>query len=375
MAYLHFFAYIYNFNSYGEKMGRIKVGLIGYGRMGGFFADEFAKSDKWELKYICDISDTSLNLAKEKFPDAIVTMDEDQIFNDPEVTVVALTALADTRLGRVRKAVATGKHIIAEKPIADSIENEWEVVKETEESGLLTTVDLYLRNSWYYNTLRDVIRSGELGELAIVRLCHMTPGLSPGEGHEFEGPAFHDCGMHYIDIARWLTDSEYKTWDAQAVRLWEWKDPWWLQTHGTFEKGAVFDITQGHNYGQLAKDQTHNSYADIIGTKGIARMTHDFKTAVVDIHGVTRTERIERPYGGKNIDRLIDVFADCLMSGKNDSRLPSMRDAAIASDFAWKMLDDARTHDLPSKGTHEELEQIWERRRTAVNGYGLIRKK
>lgn len=357
------------------KMGRIKVGLIGYGRMGGFFADEFAKSDKWELKYICDISDTSLNLAKEKFPDAIVTMDEDQIFNDPEVTVVALTALADTRLGRVRKAVATGKHIIAEKPIADSIENEWEVVKETEESGLLTTVDLYLRNSWYYNTLRDVIRSGELGELAIVRLCHMTPGLSPGEGHEFEGPAFHDCGMHYIDIARWLTDSEYKTWDAQAVRLWEWKDPWWLQTHGTFENGVVFDITQGHNYGQLAKDQTHNSYADIIGTKGIARMTHDFKTAAVDIHGVTRTERIERPYGGKNIDRLIDVFADCLMSGRNDSRLPSMRDAAIASDFAWKMLDDARTHDLPSKGTHEELEQIWERRRTAVNGYGLIRKK
>lgn len=343
--------------------------------MGGFFADEFAKSDKWELKYICDISDTSLNLAKEKFPDAIVTMDEDQIFNDPEVTVVALTALADTRLGRVRKAVATGKHIIAEKPIADSIENEWEVVKETEESGLLTTVDLYLRNSWYYNTLRDVIRSGELGELAIVRLCHMTPGLSPGEGHEFEGPAFHDCGMHYIDIARWLTDSEYKTWDAQAVRLWEWKDPWWLQTHGTFENGVVFDITQGHNYGQLAKDQTHNSYADIIGTKGIARMTHDFKTAAVDIHGVTRTERIERPYGGKNIDRLIDVFADCLMSGRNDSRLPSMRDAAIASDFAWKMLDDARTHDLPSKGTHEELEQIWERRRTAVNGYGLIRKK
>lgn len=357
------------------KMGRIKVGLIGYGRMGGFFADEFAKSDKWELKYICDISDTSLNLAKEKFPDAIVTMDEDQIFNDPEVTVVALTALADTRLGRVRKAVATGKHIIAEKPIADSIENEWEVVKETEESGLLTTVDLYLRNSWYYNTLRDVIRSGELGELAIVRLCHMTPGLSPGEGHEFEGPAFHDCGMHYIDIARWLTDSEYKTWDAQAVRLWEWKDPWWLQTHGTFENGVVFDITQGHNYGQLAKDQTHNSYADIIGTKGIARMTHDFKTAAVDIHGVTRTERIERPYGGKNIDRLIDVFADCLMSGRNDSRLPSMRDAAIASDFAWKMLDDARTHDLPSKGIHEELEQIWERRRTAVNGYGLIRKK
>lgn len=356
-------------------MEKIKVGLIGYGRMGGFFAEEFRKSEKWELKYICDISDSSLELAGKNFPDVCTVKDEDVIFNDPEVKVVALTALADTRLGRVQKAVASGKHIIAEKPIADSVENEWKVVRETEESGLLTTVDLYLRNSWYYNELRDVIRSGELGELAIVRLCHMTPGLSPGEGHEYEGPAFHDCGMHYIDIARWLTGSEYKTWNAQAVRMWEWKDPWWLQTHGTFENGVVFDITQGHNYGQLAKDQTHNSYADIIGSKGIVRMTHDFKTAVVDIHGVTRTERIEKPYGGKNIDRLIDVFADSLKSGVRDSRLPSMRDAAIASEFAWDMLDDARKHDLPVKGTHEELEQIWERRRTAVNGYGLIRKK
>lgn len=102
-------------------------------------------------------------------------------------------------------------------------------------------------------------------------------------------------------------------------------------------------------------------------------MFHDFKTAVVDIHGVTRTERIEKAYGGKNIDKLIDVYADCLRNAATPSRLPSLRDAAIASDFAWKMLSDAATHDLPVKGTHEELEQIWERRRTATNGYGLIR--
>lgn len=251
------------------KPHKIAVGLIGYGRMGGFFADEFIKSDKWNLKYICDISEVSLGIAREKFPDVNVVSDEDIIFNDPEVQVVALTALADTRLGRIRKAVATGKHIIAEKPIAESIQSEWEAVRIAEESGLLSAVDLYLRNSWYFNKIKEIIDSGQLGELAIVRLCHMTPGLSPGEGHEYEGPAFHDCGMHYVDMARWLTGSEFKTWNAQAVRMWEWKDPWWLQAHGTFENGVVFDVTQGHNYGQLAKDQTHNSYADIIGSKGI----------------------------------------------------------------------------------------------------------
>lgn len=52
----------------------------------------------------------------------------------------------------------------------------------------------------------------------------MTPGLAPGEGHEYEGPAYHDCGMHYIDIARWYADSEYKTWHAQGMRMWDYKD-------------------------------------------------------------------------------------------------------------------------------------------------------
>ena len=32
--------------------------------------------------------------------------------------------------------------------------------------------------------------------------------------------------------------------------------------------GVVFDITQGHVYGQLSKDQTHNSYIDVIERKG-----------------------------------------------------------------------------------------------------------
>ena len=69
----------------------------------------------------------------------------------------------------------------------------------------------------------------------------MTPGLAPGEGHEYEGPSFHDCGMHYVDISRWYAGCEFKTWHAQAIRMWNYPEPWWLQCHGTFENGVVFD--------------------------------------------------------------------------------------------------------------------------------------
>jgi predicted dehydrogenase len=353
-------------------MNPIKVGLIGFGRMGNFYLKEMQKSKSWDVVYICDTSAEVRDYARKVAPNVKIIADEQEIFNDPEIEVVGLFALADSRKEQVEKAIINGKHVIAEKPIADTEDREWQTVALAENSSVFSTVNLYLRNSWYHKAIKNFIKQGEIGDLAIIRLCHMTPGLAPGEGHEFEGPSFHDCGMHYVDIARWYAESEYKTWNAQGIRMWNYKDPWWIDCHGTFENGVVFDITQGQVYGQLAAQQTHNSYVDIIGTKGIVRMTHDFKTAVVELHGVTQTLTIEHPHGGKNIDVLCDLFAKSIESGKRSEELPRFRDAALASQYAWKFFRDSLTHDLPAIGDLKTLEQIRERRRTMKNGYGLI---
>ena len=145
--------------------------------------------------------------------------------------------------------------------------------------------------------------------------------------------------------------------------------------NGTFAANSDVVTAQGFVYGQLSKDQTHNSYTDIIGTKGIIRMTHDFKTAVVELRGVTQTIREERPYGGKNIDTLCRLFAETVLTGKRNTQLPTLRDSVTASLYAWKFLDDARQHDLPAIGNLETLEEIRERRRNMKNGYGLLRSK
>lgn len=352
---------------------KVKVGIIGFGRMGHFYLEEMQKSGRWDIAYICDMNLKSRKSAKRLSPNSIILENDQAIFEDPTIQVVGLFTLANLRKEQIEKAVRYGKHVISEKPISDTIEREWDVVDITEQSNQLATVNLYLRNSWYHNVIKDFIAKGEIGELAIIRVCHLTPGLAPGEGHEYEGPAFHDCGMHYVDIARWYAGCEFKTWNAQGLRMWDYKDPWYLQCHGTFENGIVFDITQGDVYGQLSKDQTHNSYIDIIGTKGIARMKHDFKTATVELRGVTRTEKIKRPFGDKNINVLCDLFADSIQSGKLDPRLPTMRDSAIASEYAWKFLDNAAENEMPSIGDNQTLEKILERRRTMEDGYGLLK--
>ncbi len=190
---------------------KIRVGIIGFGRMGGFYLNEMQKSGMWDIAYICDVNPLSRQLAATLSPESTITDNEQLIFDDPTVQVVGLFALANSRKDQIEKAVASGKHIISEKPISESVEKEWQVVEITEKVKLFSTVNLYLRNSWYHKAIKDFVSKGEIGELAIIRICHMTPGLAPGEGHEYEGPSFHDCGMHYVDIARWHAESEFKT--------------------------------------------------------------------------------------------------------------------------------------------------------------------
>jgi predicted dehydrogenase len=355
---------------------RIKAAIIGFGRMGEMYLHQMLRSTQWEVRAICDTDPDALAVAANIAPsDTVLTAHEDDIFNDPQICMVVLSALADSRKRHLFKAVEHHKHVVTEKPLGSNIEEEYEVMEKISQNNLMVTVNLPLRTAWYHKVIREFIASGEIGDLAIVRICHMTPGLAPGEGHWAEGPLFHDCGLHYVDIAHWYAQSDFKTWNAQAIRMWNYHEPWWLQVHGTFENGIVFDITQGHVYGQLAKDLTHNGYVDIIGTKGIARMTHDFVTATVELHGITKTQVIRKPFGDKNLDVLLDLFARSIIQGNLDPSLPKVKDAVIASEYAWKFLEDAARHDMPARGDNKTLEEIRERRNNKRIGYGLLRKK
>ena len=169
---------------------KIKVAIIGFGRMGRFYLQEFQKSTRYDVVYICDINESCCKLAHELSPSSKVITNSDVVFDDPNVQLVVLSAFASDRRGRIALAVSKGKHIIAEKPIADTVEAEEACVQMTENYDGICTVNMYLRNSWYHSELKDIVASGELGDLAILRICHMTPGLAPGDDMSRKGRAF-----------------------------------------------------------------------------------------------------------------------------------------------------------------------------------------
>ena len=212
---------------------KLRVGILGYGRMGREFVAAMQESGLWEVTAVYDICGQARRLAGQRVPHAAIYDAPDAIFGDPSIDAVGLFTLADARPQQIRQALAHCKHMLAEKPIGPDVPTEWQLVGEIEASDRLVAVNLFNRNAWYHKDIQRFIAEGEIGDLAVIRLCHMTPGHMPLEGHDPEGLPFHDCGMHYVDVARWYAQSEYQTWHAQGIRAWGYKDPWWVQAHGT----------------------------------------------------------------------------------------------------------------------------------------------
>jgi myo-inositol 2-dehydrogenase/D-chiro-inositol 1-dehydrogenase len=338
-------------------MRRYRIGIIGLGKMGSRHFAALREHPRWEIAWVCDRDPDRLAWAREAIPGLLAGDDAAPLMRQPDLDAVGVLTLADARPGLIRAALAHGLHVLAEKPLGATIEDEEALLGEIEASRSLVAVNLFNRNTWYHRAMREFIASGQIGQLAILDIAHLTPDLLPTEGHQPEGPPFHDCGMHYVDLARWYAESEYADWHAQGLRIWAWPDPWWVDAHGSFQNGVVFSVTQGFCYGQGAETVPTRSGLEAIGTLGVVRMRHDFREVIVEYHGVSHTETKRGPYGGKKLDVLADQLAASIDAGRNVG-FPTARDSVIASRVSQSMLDFAREHAAPIVGTPDDLARV-----------------
>jgi myo-inositol 2-dehydrogenase/D-chiro-inositol 1-dehydrogenase len=279
--------------------------------------------------------------------------DTDAALARADVDAVAIVTSADARHGLIRQALNLGLHIVAEKPLAATLADEATLLDDIEATDRVVTVNLFNRNTPYHRALVAKVREGAIGTVLSVDVAHLTPDLLPGEGHQSEGPPFHDCGMHYVDLARWYAGSDYAAWHAQGLRVWDWPDPWWVDVHGRFDSGAIFHVAQTFAYGQGAAEITARSHLEVVGTHGVIRLHHDFREVVATCHERDNSIVLHWPYGGKKLDVLAEEFARALDG--EPVFLPTARDSVIASRLAQQMLDEA-TSDAPAVGGREELQ-------------------
>jgi myo-inositol 2-dehydrogenase/D-chiro-inositol 1-dehydrogenase len=118
------------------------------------------------------------------------------------------------------------KHVLAEKPIGPDATTEWNLVHEIEASDRLVAVNLFNRNAWYHKDIQRFIAEGEIGDLAVIRISHMTPGHMPLEATTPKVRHSMTAACTMSTAGPLVRAERIRTWHAQGLRMWDYKDPW-----------------------------------------------------------------------------------------------------------------------------------------------------
>jgi predicted dehydrogenase len=129
---------------------------------------------------------------------------------DPSIDLVAITAPNALHEPIAKAALAAGKDVYCEKPLSTTLASALRMTEAAEKTGAVTMVGFnYLRNPMV-RLARDIIESGEIGEVVAFRGRHAETYMASADApHGFRtdpegGGALADIGSHIIAMARFL---------------------------------------------------------------------------------------------------------------------------------------------------------------------------
>ncbi|WP_114855383.1 Gfo/Idh/MocA family protein [Brachybacterium sp. YJGR34] len=129
-----------------------------------------------------------------------------------EAEAVVITAPAVTHAPLALEALEAGKHVLVEKPFANTAEEAATAARRAEELGLVLQVSQNYRNYPAPRTVQRLLQEGVLGELAGISIdFRQWDNDRPFEDHphyRFPHPMINDMAIHHFDLLRKVTGQE-----------------------------------------------------------------------------------------------------------------------------------------------------------------------
>lgn len=183
----------------------MRVGLIGAGRIGDIHAGTLVAHPDVESLLVADY-DASLaeKLAAHYGAEAVESVDG--LFGQVEAVVIA--SPTDTHVDYLLRAAERGVPAFCEKPIALDMESTDRAIEAINEAGVAVQMGFMRRFDHGYRAAHDLVASGELGEVTLVR-GHTHDTEPPPESYiPRSGGVFKDMLIHDIDALRFVTGVE-----------------------------------------------------------------------------------------------------------------------------------------------------------------------
>jgi predicted dehydrogenase len=178
----------------------VSVGVVGLGYWGPNLARNFAVLDGCELRWCCDADPDNARKAPAGTP---VTTDLGELLSDPGLDAIVLATDVPTHARLAIETLRAGKHCFVEKPLAQSAQEAAAVAEEAAASGRVLMVGHLLEYHPGVAKLKDIVDSGELGDVRYV----YSNRLNLGQLRDQEN-ALWSLGAHDISVLLHLFDGE-----------------------------------------------------------------------------------------------------------------------------------------------------------------------
>lgn len=330
-----------------EKVRKLEIGFLGLGWIGRKRLESLAKT---EIVQPVAFADTCRDLAMEtaSFFGAKVYRDLDEMLKyDLDGLVIATPSALHA--SQAISALDAGIPVFCQKPLGRSAQEVSHIVETARRNDLLLGVDLSYRFLNCTKTLKNMISSGELGEVFATELVFHN-GYGPDKPWFYDpsqsgGGCLIDLGIHLIDLILWI--KEFPVVKNVSGRLYSLGKK--LEKNGSVEDyvSANFDLDGGCAVDLSCSWKLHAGADAVIsivvyGTKGGVRLSnvngsfYDF--CLEKLEGTKRRTICEPPddWGG----RAAVNWAQKLYDGEgfdsevlNAIRVASVMDAIYQSSF------------------------------------------
>jgi len=232
----------FNINRQQKPNEKINIGVVGCNGMGWADTTSLLKNQEIDLVGICDVDDNVVQKKLAEYASLRTNKpktygDYRKLLSDKSIDAVVIGTPDHWHCKIMVDAVEAGKHVYVEKPVANSIDESYIMMKAAEKTGKVVQTGQWQRSGPHYKEAIDIVQSGKLGKIRLVKVwayqgwmkpVPVLPDSEPPEGVDYEfwlGPApkrpfnpnrFHfnfrwfwdyagglmtDWGVHEIDIA------------------------------------------------------------------------------------------------------------------------------------------------------------------------------
>ncbi len=240
--------------------------LVGCGHIGLEHLRDIYFRNNIRIIAAVDTDPEAARLAARLYGAEEFSCDYRKYLTDERVDIAIIATYTESHTELSGEFLKAGKNVLCEKPIANDAKGGQAFFKLASESSQKLLVAHILRHNRSYNKIKELIDSGEIGELKLMRMVqnHHAMNWERYKRLLSDCTPVLDCGVHYFDVARWFTGSDFKAISGFGTRL----EPDSPELNHTFVSFTLENGCVGYYEAGWSRSLSSMNIKEFIGTKG-----------------------------------------------------------------------------------------------------------